>query len=100
MAAATFLARRKNVLPDGKARREPPRCQCHYRRPYSYGEPKPSPDQMKTKTAKLDADKKQAAVFRKAARELGCGESEDRFKEASRTIAKPKENLSRNKRVK
>ena len=42
MPAAIFLARRKNVLPDGKARREPPRCQCHYRQPYSYGEPQGS----------------------------------------------------------
>lgn len=32
--------------------------------------------------------KAQLAAFRKAARELGCDESEDRFKEALRTVAK------------
>jgi len=35
-------------------------------------------------------DKKQAAAFRKAVRELGCDASEDRFKDALRTIAKAK----------
>jgi chaperonin GroEL (HSP60 family) len=35
-------------------------------------------------------DRKQAAVFRKAARELGCDESEDRFRDALRTVAKAK----------
>ncbi len=32
----------------------------------------------------------QVKAFRKAARELGCEENEDRFKEALRAIAKPK----------
>ena len=32
----------------------------------------------------------QVKAFRKAARELGCDESEDRFKEALRTVAKAK----------
>ena len=32
----------------------------------------------------------QVAGFRKAARELGCDESEDRFKDALRTVAKHK----------
>jgi hypothetical protein len=35
-------------------------------------------------------DPTQAAAFRKAARELGCDESEDRFKDALRTVAKTK----------
>jgi hypothetical protein len=34
--------------------------------------------------------KAQSAAFRKAARELGCDDSEERFQEALRTIAKPK----------
>ena len=37
-----------------------------------------------------EGDKKQLANFRKAARELGADESEDRFKAALRTIAKAK----------
>lgn len=35
-------------------------------------------------------DKKQAAIFRKAARELGADKSEERFKETLRTLAKAK----------
>jgi hypothetical protein len=35
-------------------------------------------------------DKSQPAAFRKAARELGCDESGERFKKALRTIAKAK----------
>jgi hypothetical protein len=35
-------------------------------------------------------DRKQAAAFRKAARELGADDNEDRFKEALRTVAKHK----------
>ncbi len=35
-------------------------------------------------------DKEQTAAFRKAARELGCDDNEDRFKEALRTVAKAK----------
>jgi hypothetical protein len=45
---------------------------------------------MKTKTNKPAPDKAQVAAFRKAARELGCDESEERFQEALRTIAKQK----------
>lgn len=41
---------------------------------------------------KPEADKSQIATFRKAARELGCDESEDKFKDALRTIAKQKPN--------
>jgi len=36
------------------------------------------------------ADKKQAAAFRKAARELGADASNERFQEALRAIAKAK----------
>jgi hypothetical protein len=32
----------------------------------------------------------QVKAFRKAARELGCDDNEDRFKEALRTVAKAK----------
>jgi hypothetical protein len=35
-------------------------------------------------------DKTQVAAFRRAARELGCDESEERFQEALRTVAKQK----------
>lgn len=35
-------------------------------------------------------DKAQVRAFRKAARELGCEDSEDRFKAALRTIGKAK----------
>jgi hypothetical protein len=35
-------------------------------------------------------DPKQAAAFRKAARELGADESDERFKEALRTLGKRK----------
>ena len=35
-------------------------------------------------------DKKQAAAFRRAARELGCDNSEERFKEALRTVVNAK----------
>ena len=35
-------------------------------------------------------DKDQARRFRKAARELGCDENEDRFKSALRTVGKAK----------
>jgi hypothetical protein len=34
--------------------------------------------------------KRQIAAFRKAARELGCNESEEKFQDALRTIAKQK----------
>ena len=36
------------------------------------------------------SDKKQVQTFRKAARELGCDDSEERFQETLRTIAKRK----------
>jgi len=47
------------------------------------------------KTAKQQSD--QIRAFRKAARELGCDESEERFQEALRTVAKqkPKSKLTR-----
>jgi hypothetical protein len=35
-------------------------------------------------------DKQQSAAFRKAARELGCDDNEERFKEALQTVAKHK----------
>ena len=45
---------------------------------------------MAKQTTKAKKDKDQIASFRKAARELGCDESEERFQEALRTIAKQK----------
>jgi hypothetical protein len=36
------------------------------------------------------ADEKQIKAFRKAARELGCDDNEDRFQETLRTVAKAK----------
>jgi hypothetical protein len=38
--------------------------------------------------AKLRTDKEQAKAFRKAARELGADDSQERFQDALRTIAK------------
>ncbi len=43
----------------------------------------------KNSPAKMD-DREQAAAFRKAARELGCDDNEERFKDALRTVAKAK----------
>jgi hypothetical protein len=40
-------------------------------------------------TQKAD-DRKQAAAFRKAAREAGCDDNEKRFQSALRTVAKAK----------
>ena len=40
---------------------------------------------MLKKTKTQADDKDQAAAFRKAARELGCDDNEERFKEALRT---------------
>ena len=42
----------------------------------------------KTKNPAKDQD--QAKAFRKAARELGCDDNEERFQEALRTVAKAK----------
>jgi hypothetical protein len=42
------------------------------------------------KSAQKQSPKEQAAAFRKAARELGGDENEERFKDALRTIAKAK----------
>jgi hypothetical protein len=42
----------------------------------------------KTHTQPTDENKQQLAAFRKAARELGADESEERFKETLRTLAK------------
>jgi hypothetical protein len=44
----------------------------------------------KTPTQLSRENKQQVAAFRKAARELGCDENEERFKEALRTVAKAK----------
>jgi len=46
-------------------------------------------------------DKKQAAAFRRAARELGCDNSEERFKEALRTVvnAKPSPEKRKSRRA-
>jgi hypothetical protein len=44
---------------------------------------------MTQKRNESDKDKAQVAAFRKAARELGCDESEERFQEALRKVAKP-----------
>jgi hypothetical protein len=45
-----------------------------------------------TKRAQVgnQADKQQVAAFRKAARELECDESEEKFQEALRGLARPK----------
>ena len=43
---------------------------------------------MRTKKNKLPED--QTRAFRKAARELGCDDNEERFQEALRTLAKTK----------
>ena len=50
----------------------------------------------KKKTPKND-DRKQLAAFRKAARELGCDDSEERFKDALRTVAKAKPSSEKGK---
>jgi hypothetical protein len=42
------------------------------------------------KPQKIQTPKEQAAAFRKAARELGADESEERFQQALRTVAKHK----------
>ena len=44
---------------------------------------------MKTKKS-TDNDQIKGTVFRKAARELGCDESEERFQEKLRVVAKAK----------
>ncbi|MGA8614740.1 MAG: hypothetical protein WB760_24325 [Xanthobacteraceae bacterium] len=44
----------------------------------------------KTTPARLDKDRRQVAEFRKAARDLGCDDNEERFKDALRTVAKAK----------
>jgi hypothetical protein len=48
---------------------------------------------MPTKHKKIhreNVDKSQARAFRKAARDLGCDDNEERFKDALRTVAKAK----------
>jgi hypothetical protein len=47
-----------------------------------------------TKAAKPKLDD-QAKAFRKAARELGCDDNEERFREALRTVAQPKSTASK-----
>jgi redox-regulated HSP33 family molecular chaperone len=44
-------------------------------------------------------DKNQVREFRKAARELGCDESEERFRQALRTLGKKKSKLAARKRA-
>ena len=46
----------------------------------------------KTPNDHTKKNKQQIAAFRKAARELGCDKSEERFQEALRTIVKTKPN--------
>jgi len=47
---------------------------------------------------KPQVEKSQIAAFRKAARELGADESDERFREALRTVAKGKPQPSPKKR--
>jgi hypothetical protein len=42
------------------------------------------------KAKQLQSSKQQLAAFRKAAREVGADDNEDRFKDALRTVAKAK----------
>jgi redox-regulated HSP33 family molecular chaperone len=44
-------------------------------------------------------DKNQVREFGKAARELGCDESEERFRQALRTLGKKKSKLAARKRA-
>jgi hypothetical protein len=46
-----------------------------------------------------NVDKSQARAFRKAARELGCDESEERFQAALQTVAKHKPQPKKKKRA-
>jgi hypothetical protein len=46
--------------------------------------------QAKNKAQPEDENKQQVAAFRKAARQLGCDETEDRFKDALRAVSKAK----------
>ncbi len=53
---------------------------------------------MESETREKRKDQKaQSAVFRKAARELGCDDNEGRFKEALRTVAKAKPSSEKRK---
>ena len=54
----------------------------------------------KTNKPAADVDRKQTAAFRKAARELGCDDNEEQFKEALRTVAKhkPQSEIKKGKR--
>jgi hypothetical protein len=45
------------------------------------------------------ADKSQLAAFRKAAREAGCDDNEERFQDALRTVAKAKPSVEKPKRT-
>jgi hypothetical protein len=45
---------------------------------------------MEKRKAEKGSDRKQIESFRQAARELGCDESEDRFRDALRAVAKHK----------
>jgi hypothetical protein len=44
-----------------------------------------------------ETDRKQAAAFRKAAREAGCDDNEERFQDALRTVAKGKPSMEQKK---
>ena len=56
---------------------------------------------LQAKNPKSTQDKEQITAFRKAARELGCDESEERFQEVLRTVAKRKPKADKlNKRSK
>jgi hypothetical protein len=53
----------------------------------------------KAKKDSHDSDREQAAAFRKAARDLGCTDSEEQFQDALRKIArhKPKDDAPKRK---
>ncbi len=44
---------------------------------------------------KAQSDRNQVTAFRKAARELGCDENEERFRDALRTVVKHKPQSNR-----
>jgi hypothetical protein len=50
------------------------------------------------KAKQNQSPKDQVAAFRKAARELGCDESEERFQEALRAVGKQKTKKARDKK--
>jgi hypothetical protein len=54
----------------------------------------------KTQPQRERGDKQQLAAFRKAAREIGADENEERFKETLRTLAKHRKPQSQPKKSK